>query len=182
MDSRVTLPMANGGLPAQGGPQVLGCPGDIDAALIRKAEDGDAQAFGQLAAHYDLVILRFLLALTESEDAASELCRRSFVRAYREMRHRPALSMHNWLYRIAVQEWLAAAGRGHSTDSARGAGDAVASPQARLNARETLVLTLKIRQRLALHTVAEILQISHDVAGQTFTRAIYKLRFTRPRH
>jgi DNA-directed RNA polymerase specialized sigma24 family protein len=140
---------------------------DTDATLLRQAARGDTLAFERIAWRYDEVILAFLLTLTASEQEALELCRATFLAAYQDLARREGESLYIWLYRLAVTQWLARrrAKRNGSTDA--------------LSPREQLVFTLRARQHLALETIAKILDLQAEDAGQIFCRAVGKLRLRR---
>lgn len=138
---------------------------DSDASLLRDAAQGNAAAFEKIAARYDRAILALLLALTGSEQVALDLCHSTLTNAYREMQRRRAPSMYIWFYRLAADQWLAWAGK-HSPTDALGV----------LSARERLVFALKNGQRLALPTIAQIVDLPQETVARIFTRAVAKLR------
>ena len=151
---------------------------DSDAGLLRLAAQGNAAAFEKIAARYHQAILALLLALTGSEQVALDLCHSTLMNAYREMQRRRAPSMYIWFYRLAADQWLAWAGK-HARDMqdcplpARSiAADALGT----LSARERLVFVLKSNQRLALPTVAQIVDLPEETVARIFTRAVAKLR------
>ena len=162
-----------------------------DAALLRDAARGNATAFEKISSRYDRAILALLLALTGSEQVALDLCHSTLLNAYREMQRRRAQSMYIWFYRQAADQWLAWAGNhvgtpcgtrapaganGASQDLPLPVGSTAADALGTLSARERLVFALKSNQRLALLTVAQIVDLPQATVARIFTRAVAKLR------
>jgi RNA polymerase sigma-70 factor (ECF subfamily) len=78
-----------------------------EATRIEKAQNGDRNAFGELArAHYDgvmTVVYRMCGDAELAQDAAQE----AFMRAWVNLASfRPGTSLRNWLYRIAINAAL----------------------------------------------------------------------------
>lgn len=166
---------------------------DCDADLLRDAAQGNAVAFEKIACRYDRAILALLLALTGSEKVALDLCHSTLLNAYREMQRRRAQSMYIWFYRLAADRWLAWAGKqvgtgggtrapasanGASQDLPLPADSTPANALGVLSARERLVFALKSSQRLALPTVAQIVDLPEESVARIFTRAVAKLRLS----
>ena len=164
---------------------------DSDAGLLRQAAQGNAAAFEKIATRYDRAILALLLALTGSEPVALDLCHSTLINAYGEMRRRRVQSTYIWFYRLAADQWLAWAGKpvgtrpgtrgparanGASQDPALPAGSTATDALGTLSARERLVFALKSNQRLALPTVAQIVDLPEETVARIFTRAVAKLR------
>jgi DNA-directed RNA polymerase specialized sigma24 family protein len=146
-----------------------------DQALIRRAAQGDAAAFERLASAYDKELLRLLLALTHSPQDALELCQATLLAAYRELPVRPHCSLYVWLHRLAAAHWLS-----WTKKNPEAASRGWEQRWRELSARERLVFTLKSSQRLALRTIAEIVDESEDAVGRAFVRAVAKLRMATP--
>lgn len=158
----------------------LGSSGSDDADLFRDATQGNAAAFEKIAARYDQAILALLLALTGSEQVALDLCHTTLLSAYREMPRRRAQSMYIWFYRLAAGQWLAWAGK-HARDPQDApllARSTAADALGALSARERLVFALKSNQRLALPTVAQIVDLPQETVARIFARAVAKLRLS----
>ena len=166
---------------------------DSDADLLRDAAQGNAAAFERIASRYDRAILALLLTLTGSEQVALELCHSTLLNAYREMQWRRAQSMYVWFHRLAADQWLAWAGKqvgtgcgtrapacanGALQDMPLPAGSTAADVFATLSARERLVFALKSNQRLALPTVAQIVDLPEETVARIFARAVAKLRIS----
>jgi DNA-directed RNA polymerase specialized sigma24 family protein len=152
---------------------------DCDADLLRNAAQGNAAAFEKIASRYDQAILALLLALTGSERVALDLCHSTLLNAYREMQRRRAQTMYIWFYRLAADQWLAWAGNHarHPQDAPLHA-STPADVLGILSARERLVFALKSNQRLALPTVAQIVDLPEETVARIFTRAVAKLRIS----
>ena len=152
---------------------------DSDADLLRHAAQGNAAAFEKIASRYDQAILALLLILTGSEQVALDLCHSALLTAYREMQRRRAQSMYIWFYRLAADQWLAWAGK-HALDpqAPLPARSSPADALGTLSARERLVFALKSNLRLALPTVAQIVDLPEETVARIFIRAIAKLRMS----
>ncbi len=136
--------------------------GEDDEMLVRKAQSGSLVAFETLSSRYDRAVLALFLHLTASEGDALDLCRATFLAAYRALDRRKAESLYIWMYRLAAEQWL----RWHAAN---------ASDQT-LSRREQLVFTLKTREQLSLRTVAQIIGEPEDAVARTFSRAVAKLQ------
>ena len=99
---------------ALGFPRALAPPAprrvESERALVRRAQQGDHDAFGQLVARYQDRIFSTLLRMTGRRDDALDLAQDAFVRAYTRLAgFRGHSTFYTWLYRIAVNratEWL----------------------------------------------------------------------------
>jgi DNA-directed RNA polymerase specialized sigma24 family protein len=149
---------------------------DSDAGLLRDAAQGNAAAFEKIAARYDRAILALLLALTGSEQVALDLCHSTLLHAYQEMQRRRAQSMYIWFYHLAADQWLAWAGKQVAEVQAAPLPSTATDALGALSARECLVFALKSHLRLALPTVAQIVDLPEETVIRIFTRAVAKLR------
>lgn len=74
-----------------------------EAALIRAAQGGDADAFERLVRTYDQGVLRMALNLLHSQEDARDVYQEAFLRVYRNLpKFRFDCSFHTWLYRIVA--------------------------------------------------------------------------------
>jgi len=74
-----------------------------EKALIRAAQGGDQDAFGQLVRAYDQSVLRLAMNLLRSPEDAQDVYQEAFLRVYRNLNHfRFDCSFHTWLYRIVT--------------------------------------------------------------------------------
>ena len=82
--------------------QTTGVQAD-EKALIRAAQEGDQDAFGQLVRAYDKSVLRLAMNLLRSPEDAQDVYQEAFFRVYRNLKSfRFACSFHTWLYRIVT--------------------------------------------------------------------------------
>lgn len=74
-----------------------------EAALIRAAQRGDAEAFESLVRSYDQNVLRIAMNLLRSPEDARDVYQEAFLRVYRNLgSFRFDCSFHTWLYRIVT--------------------------------------------------------------------------------
>jgi RNA polymerase sigma-70 factor (ECF subfamily) len=74
-----------------------------EKALIRAAQGGDQDAFGQLVRAYDQSVLRLAMNLLRSPEDAQDVYQEAFLRVYRNLNSfRFDCSFHTWLYRIVT--------------------------------------------------------------------------------
>ena len=82
--------------------QTAGVQAD-EKALIRAAQEGDQDAFGQLVRAYDKSVLRLAMNLLRSPEDAQDVYQEAFFRVYRNLKSfRFDCSFHTWLYRIVT--------------------------------------------------------------------------------
>ena len=102
---------------------------DMDeTALIKAAQAGDQDAFGQLVRAYDQSVLRLAMNLLRSPEDAQDVYQEAFLRVYRNLNNfRFDCSFHTWLYRIGIntaKNHLVATGRRAPTSTEVEAEDA----------------------------------------------------------
>ena len=74
-----------------------------DAALVRRAQAGDLEAFDTLVRRYQERIYGVIYHMTAHHEDAADLAQEAFVRAYRALPgFKQDSSFFTWLYRIAV--------------------------------------------------------------------------------
>lgn len=74
-----------------------------ETALIKAAQAGDQNAFGQLVRVYDQSVLRLAMNLLRSPEDAQDVYQEAFLRVYRNLNNfRFDCSFHTWLYRIVT--------------------------------------------------------------------------------
>jgi RNA polymerase sigma-70 factor, ECF subfamily len=82
--------------------QIAGVQAD-EKTLIRAAQEGDQDAFGQLVRAYDKSVLRLAMNLLRSPEDAQDVYQEAFLRVYRNLNSfRFDCSFHTWLYRIVT--------------------------------------------------------------------------------
>ena len=81
-------------------------PGD-EAKLVRGAQAGDADAFGQIVRHYQRAVYRVAYGLVRNASDADDLAQETFVRAWQAIgRFRVGEPLYPWLARIAMNQGL----------------------------------------------------------------------------
>ena len=78
-------------------------PKQADAALVAKAQDGDAGAFGELVHRYSRPVYGVVSRMVTDRDDVDDIAQEVFVLAYRSIRSfRCEAEFSTWVYRIAV--------------------------------------------------------------------------------
>jgi RNA polymerase sigma-70 factor (ECF subfamily) len=82
--------------------------GAIDESdLVRRCQDGDARAFGDLVAAYERVIFTLALRMTGDREEARDIAQIVFLKVYRGLPGFDARRrFFSWIYRIAVNECI----------------------------------------------------------------------------
>lgn len=76
---------------------------DTDVALVRRARDGDYQAFETLFERHRALVYRFAYQMTSRRDDAEDIVQEAFVRAYQNLhRYRDEAKFTTWLLRIVT--------------------------------------------------------------------------------
>ena len=86
---------------------------DVDAALVRRCRDGDANAYGHLVARHDkrvYALVARVLGPAATADDVDDVAQDVFVQAWRALpKFRQDSRFSTWLYRIAanmaIKEW-----------------------------------------------------------------------------
>jgi len=87
-------------------------PPDADSALMIAFQKGDALAFEQIVNKYGKIIVNFLYKFVNDRAEAEDLAQEVFLRVYRARNsYEPRAPLSAWLYRIAGNVGLRAAGR-----------------------------------------------------------------------
>src|SRR5215472_10745103 len=74
-----------------------------NTALIRAAQQGDAEAFEQLVYQYDRAVLRVAIHLTGSAEDGQDIYQEAFLRAFLKLpSFRFECSFYTWIYRIVT--------------------------------------------------------------------------------
>jgi RNA polymerase sigma-70 factor (ECF subfamily) len=83
-----------------------------DPLLVRRAVDGDVDAFAMLVRRYELRIFRLCLGMLANDHDAEEAAQDTFFTAWRAIgRFQGNAMFSTWLYRIAVNRCLKHLGR-----------------------------------------------------------------------
>ncbi len=81
--------------------------GGDDAALVRKARAGDADAFRELVERHERAIFRLAHHITQNAQDAEDVLQETFLRAYEHLdEFRGDSKFSTWLVRIAVNQAL----------------------------------------------------------------------------
>ena len=76
---------------------------DVDLPLVRRAQQGDMQAFEMLVVKYQRRVQRLVGRMVRDVDLVPDIAQESFIRAYRALpQFRGEAAFYTWLYRIAV--------------------------------------------------------------------------------
>lgn len=85
---------------------------DPDAALVLDARAGNRRAFEQLLLRYERPVFNAAYRILHHREDASDVTQTTFLRAYEHLdRYDPGQRFFSWIYRIAVNEAMDAAGR-----------------------------------------------------------------------
>jgi RNA polymerase sigma factor (sigma-70 family) len=76
-----------------------------DAELVRRARDGDRDAFGQIIAIHQVAALRLATIISGDSTEAYDIVQEAFVRAYRALPSvRSSAAIAPWLMRVVANE------------------------------------------------------------------------------
>ena len=76
---------------------------DSDVALVRRAREGDYNAFEALFERHRALVYRFAYQMTSRRDDAEDVVQEAFVRAYQNLhRYRDEAKFTTWLLRIVT--------------------------------------------------------------------------------
>jgi RNA polymerase sigma-70 factor (ECF subfamily) len=167
-----------------------------DRELVRRAQDGDSEAYGRLVELHQPMVYATLAKITHDRDLALDLTQDAFIRAWEELdgfERRSAFS--TWLYRIAVRLAYDALRRERPREGAGATDrlpDAAPQPDERAAAEDEAVLlrrrieelpvmqravvTLRTWNDLSYREIAEILGTTEVSARVSFHHAIRRLR------
>jgi RNA polymerase sigma-70 factor (ECF subfamily) len=78
-----------------------------ESALVAKAREGDASAFGELVRRYERRIFRLAKNITQSDEDAEDVLQETFLKSYEHLPDFQGQSkFYTWIVRIAVNESL----------------------------------------------------------------------------
>lgn len=76
---------------------------DSDAALVRRARNGEYSAFEELFERYRTLVFRFAYQMVPRRDDAEDIVQEAFVRAYQNLdKYRDEAKFTTWLLRIVT--------------------------------------------------------------------------------
>jgi len=151
---------------------------DADTDLVRAAQDGDSEAYGELVGRYQGCIYTVVSGRVTDREDALDLVQETFVRAYRALGgFRQEAGFYTWIYRIAVRLCI-----DHSRKRKRRQEpvsldqyllqDPIAEPADTSPACDPERAAINLHLRAALHTALQQLSepyraavILHDVEG-----------------
>ena len=80
---------------------------DPDADLVRRAQEGDTQAFDELVMNYSRKLYGLVYNMTSNKEDTHDLLQDIFAKAYRSLRRfRGNSTFYTWIYSIAVNMTL----------------------------------------------------------------------------
>lgn len=81
--------------------------GAEDAALVRRAQEGDLVAFDELVRRYQERVYSTIYHMTASHEDAADLAQETFIKAFQALKtYKGDASFYTWLYRIAVNKTI----------------------------------------------------------------------------
>lgn len=76
---------------------------EVDKALVRRVQAGEAQAFNLLINKYQHKLIKLIGRFVHDPDEAQDVAQEAFIKAYRALQDfRGDSAFYTWLYRIAV--------------------------------------------------------------------------------
>jgi RNA polymerase sigma-70 factor (ECF subfamily) len=146
---------------------------EADVALVRKARNGDAAAFGLLVERYQRPVFNLALQMVRVREDAQDVAQSAFVRAYRQLaRFDERYRFFSWIYRITVNEALRLrSGRRHHESISDDLASGGRSPEDQLSSDETTGLVQQALRQLApgdreLIVLRHLLQRSYAEMGE----------------
>ncbi len=104
--------------------------GTDEAALIRRAQGGDSEAFEALMRVYDQNVLRLALQVVHSQEEARDLYQEAFLKVYRSLRYfRLEARFSTWLYRVVMNVCLDHLRRQNTRKEVQGPGSEDGQPE-----------------------------------------------------
>lgn len=168
-----------------------------DRQLVRRAQDGDREAFGALVERHHERIVATLVKMTGDPDLALDLAQDAFVRAWKNLDGFERRSRFStWIYRIAIRLAYDETDRrkriAHGVDVDHSRPDPAPGPEERLDAEiaaeelrgriaelpdlQRAVVILRSWDGLTYREIADICQTSETSARVSFHHAIRRLR------
>jgi RNA polymerase sigma-70 factor (ECF subfamily) len=171
----------------------------VDAEVIRRARDGDGDAFGIIVETYRDRLFGLALGIVRNRAAAEDVVQEAFIKAYKNLKgFRGDSSVYTWLYRIAVNtahnqvrrerrpgkvdfEEVApviAAKDPNPADRAANSelGEAIDGAIQRLPRRQREVFILHYFERMTHREIADVLGVTEGAVKASFFHAIQKLK------
>ena len=174
----------------------------LDELLLRRAQNGDPEAFGQLMEPFEQLVWRVCWHYTGSREAAEDCGQEAMIRIWRNLgNYRGECALESWVYRIAANccmDWLRKKKRDRSVsmepmrdqgfdpaDEAPGTEEQVVAKDERRrlrdaiallpdDQRETLILTQL--EKVPYEEAAKLLGISEGTVKSRVNRAKVRLK------
>jgi len=84
-------------------PEKIGRPMEINENLIKKAQTGDVEAFGEIFKQVNKRIYNFLMHLSSDRELAADLTQETFIRAFKALKSlKSSNAFVSWLHMIAL--------------------------------------------------------------------------------
>jgi len=81
--------------------------GLADEVLVRRAQNGDMDAFDELVCRYQSRIYNTIYNMTANHEDANDLAQETFIKAYRALHSfKGDASFYTWIYRIAINKTI----------------------------------------------------------------------------
>ncbi len=143
-----------------------------DTECVRRTLAGDREAFGSLVDRYQKPLFNLAYGILEDVDEAEEVAQAAFVKSFENLAsYDPQRKFFSWLYRIALNEALTAAGRRKRFGRIDGdvVDDGEADPAGERSEREEM-LRAALRELKEDHRVVVVLKhlqgLSYTEIGQ----------------
>lgn len=145
-----------------------------DQALVRRAQAGDVQAYGELVSRYERNIFRLARHITQNQEDAEDVLQETFLKAYEHLKEFLGQSkFYTWLVRIAVNESLMKL-RKRKTRKTVSLDDTIDTGEETI-AREIAVWEENPEERYSREELNKILDEAVDSLSPIF-RAVFVLR------
>ncbi|HUU57000.1 MAG TPA: sigma-70 family RNA polymerase sigma factor [bacterium] len=171
----------------------------VDGDLVRRARDGDHDAFGVIVETYRDRLFGLAVGILRNRSAAEDVVQEAFIKAYKNLKgFRGDSSIYTWLYRIAVNtahNHLRRASRRTEVDfedvapiiETRGQNPAESTANAELGTaidgaiqdlppRQREVFMLHYFERMTHREIAEVLGVTEGAIKANFFHAVQKLK------
>ncbi len=174
----------------------------MDELLLRKAQNGDPEAFGQLMEPLEQLVWRVCWHYTGNREAAEDCGQEAMIRIWRNLaEYRGECALESWVYRIAANccmDWLRKKKRDKSVsmeplreqgfdpaDTSPGTEDQVVAKDERQRLREAIAqlpddqreaLILTQLEKIPYEEVAQSLGISEGTVKSRVNRAKARLK------